>query len=71
MDANECIKNRITTAMLHYKEAEKDFQIAKKIYDYNIALIREDCKHEKTKFFPDPSGNNDSFIECQICWKIL
>ena len=27
------------------------------------------CKHEKTTYHPDPSGNNDSYTECDVCGK--
>lgn len=40
----------------------------------SIALVRKDtryirslCKHEKTTYHPDPSGNNDSCYTCDIC----
>lgn len=32
---------------------------------------QETCKHWSKTFHPDPSGNNDSFHECNICGKEL
>ena len=25
------------------------------------------CDHPKTTYHPDPSGNNDSYTECDVC----
>ncbi len=27
------------------------------------------CDHPKTTYHPDPSGNNDSYTECDVCGK--
>lgn len=29
------------------------------------------CNHPRTTYHPDPSGNNDSYIECDVCGKEL
>jgi hypothetical protein len=34
-----------------------------------IDEIRRSCNHELTTYHPDPSGNNDSYMECEICGK--
>lgn len=33
----------------------------------NIRSIQFSCNHELTTYYPDPSGNNDSHTECDIC----
>ncbi len=35
------------------------------------AKIQKTCLHLITQFFPDASGNNDSFTQCDICHKIM
>lgn len=49
-----------------------------KEYDFKRNALKEElhdaqltCKHEKTTYYPDPSGNNDSWTECNICGKEL
>ena len=32
-----------------------------------IAKLQKKCKHEETVYHPDPSGNKDSWTECDIC----
>ena len=36
-----------------------------------VKAKRQACKHEKTYYQPDPSGNHDSTTECMLCGKIL
>lgn len=46
----------------------------RKKYEDNVAiaesfrkLLRKLCKHEKTTYYPDASGNNDSCFTCDYC----
>ncbi len=32
-----------------------------------LRIAQQQCKHEKTTYHPDPSGNNDSYTECDVC----
>lgn len=32
-----------------------------------IREIRKDCDHQDYTFYGDPSGNNDSFRQCNVC----
>ncbi len=32
-----------------------------------IAAVRRSCKHTKTTYHPDASGNNDSWYTCDVC----
>jgi hypothetical protein len=32
-----------------------------------ISLAQQLCDHSETKYYPDPSGNNDSCYCCLIC----
>lgn len=34
---------------------------------YKIKQLQEKCKHPKRKYYPDPSGNNDSCYCCEFC----
>lgn len=34
-----------------------------------LTQLQNTCSHSKTTFHSDPSGNNDSFLECEICGK--
>ncbi len=36
-----------------------------------IRNVKKTCKHELTKYYPDASGNNDSWTECSICGTTL
>ena len=35
----------------------------------NITQLQNECEHLVRKYHPDPSGNNDSWTQCQICVK--
>jgi hypothetical protein len=37
----------------------------------DIARLRAYCPHYTTTYHPDPSGNNDSWRECDACGKEL
>lgn len=55
---------------------EKRIREEIKIYEEKIQEIiqvllesQKKCKHIKTQFYPDASGNNDSYYECINCGK--
>ena len=35
--------------------------------DEQLDAVRERCPHLETRYFPDASGNNDSYYECKWC----
>lgn len=35
--------------------------------DLELQAFQKMCKHPLTNYYPDPSGNNDSYTECDIC----
>lgn len=49
------------------KLALKDYQQTIKYLDDKISEIRKSCPHENVSFNPDPSGNNDSYMSCDVC----
>lgn len=56
--------------MLHAQELEqleKDYIWAVASSKSRWTIIRENCKHQSTKYYPDASGNNDSCTICDIC----
>lgn len=47
-------------------------------YNKNLAALEAElktaqkiCDHSETRYWPDPSGNNDSFTECCLCGREL
>jgi hypothetical protein len=34
-------------------------------------IVQLECPHYLTTYYPDPSGNNDSSTQCDICGKEL
>ncbi len=34
-------------------------------------ISQKSCDHFETSFYPDASGNNDSYRQCDLCGKIL
>lgn len=37
--------------------------------DARVTELRKKCKHWERTYHPDPSGNSDSYYECQVCGK--
>lgn len=54
-----------TESVVASANAHKD-QI-KKLVDSLISKIRSLCLHSDVQYFPDPSGNNDSYYVCSEC----
>jgi hypothetical protein len=46
-------------------------ELARKRLESKLAKLQTKCKHEHKTFYPDPSGNNDSYYECDDCGKYL
>lgn len=52
--------NQLDNAKHVYEEAENKCVL-------DVAEIRKSCTHPTTTYFPDPSGNNDSYTQCDVC----
>ena len=48
---------------------DKEYKAKKDFLKEKLREEQKKCKHSKTTFHPDPSGNNDSFTECDVCGK--
>ena len=44
-------------------------EAAIRAYKEKLKAYREQCNHWTRTYYADPSGNNDSFYECDICGK--
>jgi hypothetical protein len=51
------------------EELDKEFQIKREFLRKDLRVAQNECKHEHTTYHPDPSGNNDSYTECDWCGK--
>jgi len=39
-----------------------------KFHQHEIKILQKfHCTHEQETYYPDPSGNSDSFYKCVIC----
>lgn len=65
------LKDRINTLWREINtENERHNEAVKHLQD-GIRKMQGMCKHQDTTYHPDPSGNNDSYTECNICGKSL
>jgi hypothetical protein len=46
---------------------EKDFDAKREFLRAELRKEQKKCPHTKTTYHPDPSGNNDSYSECDVC----
>lgn len=46
-----------------------EISLAEQVLRYELHLAQMVCLHKKTTYHPDPSGNNDSYTECDWCGK--
>lgn len=51
------------------ESAEKSYKRKLKEIDEKVLHQREVCPHYVTKYYPDASGNNDSWYSCVTCGK--
>lgn len=52
--------NKLDNAKHIYEEAENKCAL-------DVTEIKKRCTHPTTTYFPDPSGNNDSYTQCDVC----
>lgn len=48
---------------------KKKYNLEIKNIDDLLEELQEKCFHERTEYYPDASGNNDSHHECLDCGK--
>lgn len=46
---------------------ESEHKVALKGLDEQLGAVRKKCPHLETQYYPDASGNNDSWYECKWC----
>ncbi len=51
------------------KKLSKKFSDDLSILESELLKAQETCSHKQTRYCPDPSGNNDSYTECDWCGK--
>ncbi len=62
------VKEKLTKLRLKlHKERERHDKAVKKLQAAVFDLQENGCPHETWSFNPDPSGNNDSYYECDTC----
>lgn len=66
--------SEIETIQTNIMNFEKLKVLAKKKYEDELVTIKKKiqeiqtkCPHDYMKYYPDASGNNDSYHECVIC----
>ncbi len=73
-DVQEQVKRTRYAVSSAKEEKEKErhkYESNLRAIDNKISILREGCLHFQTTYYPDPSGNNDSHTECDICGKEL
>lgn len=82
IESNKCYTSDVCAKAV-YEALEQSELIYKKMIDINKSIntlycdievkkkelkeLQKACKHQLTTYHPDPSGNNDSWYECDIC----
>ena len=64
-------RNKWLSIQTLYRELEDEHKEEKEKINQQLRELKQECKHEVTKYYPDASGNNDSSTVCQICDKEL
>jgi hypothetical protein len=67
----QALKLRADGAKQNIRDAEEYLERVKASAKKVLAEVQMQCPHphQHVKFYPDPSGNNDSSEECKICGK--
>jgi chromatin segregation and condensation protein Rec8/ScpA/Scc1 (kleisin family) len=53
------------------EEENKKHEAKIKDVKQRMTALQERCKHWSKTYHPDPSGNSDSYYECDICDKYM
>lgn len=51
------------------EKLDEEYRIQRDILRRHLQEAQSKCEHPKTTYHPDPSGNNDSYTECDVCGK--
>ena len=70
MEADK-IHNEIRVWEQQEREIRQDYDENLKEIREQIRKIQKSCGHESKKYYPDASGNNDSYYICNICGTAL
>ncbi len=67
----EIESTKLKMRMMEAKEnnLQVDFDEDKQKLQKEKLLIQKECKHYSKTYYPDASGNNDSYTECDVCGK--
>lgn len=49
------------------EKLDAEYKAKKDALRQTLREAQAKCDHHKTTYHPDPSGNNDSYTECDIC----
>ena len=63
------IKESIHKIRLESMRIEEELKSKEMSLENQLAEVQELCPHSRVSFYNDPSGNNDSFYECNVCSK--
>lgn len=63
----EEIRSEISKLTKMISEEEDRYRSAIIDLQSKIRECREKCNHNSREYIPDPSGNNDSCLRCNIC----
>lgn len=61
------IKAEVSAIAKKEHEEAKRHEATVKDLRIRLGLIRKRCPHPTTTYHPDPSGNSDSYYECNLC----
>lgn len=67
----ESIRASIKSLSSEIEVEHKRHQEKKREIESELKKVRELCQHWTQTYHTDPSGNNDSYSECNICGKYL
>lgn len=59
--------SQVTYIQSNLAALEKYYVESKKELEKALSKARKGCEHSVTKYYPDASGNNDSWYECLCC----
>lgn len=65
----EKIANSQINFLRKEQKLKDKYEEDKKSLRAELVKLQEGCPHYDTSYHPDPSGNNDSDYECNICGK--
>lgn len=61
------IRNGLITYRTDKLDLEADYKQQRENLEQRLRQLRARCPHLDVTYHPDPSGNNDSWRECNLC----